>query len=107
MSDEFLASRLPDMPNSGYSTTREKQVTDLTMQMIRMLERDRLTLLDIVAGGRPKFRRIAGRALAALHVDSDYLDSVFGYLALLAGPNPEQQRDQLLSWKWAPPWLTR
>lgn len=95
MKDEFSASRLPDLPDAGYSTRREKQLTDEIMFYIRGAERNRMLLLSNVVGGREKFRRITKKAWRHLRVDDDLVDSVFGYLVLLAGPKPEEQLDHL------------
>ena len=87
---------LPDLPNAGYSTTREKELSDEIMYFIRETERDRLLMLDIVCNGREKFRRVFLKAFRYLRIDVDLCDAVFGYLVLLAGENPELQRDSLL-----------
>lgn len=96
MRDEFAGQRLPDLPDAGYSTRREKALSDEIMFFIRGAERDRLWLLSMVCDGKEKFRRIARKAWAHLKVDTDLADAVFGYLVLLAGKYPELQRDELL-----------
>ncbi len=96
MRDEFADQRLPDLPTAGYATIREKQLTDEIMTYIRGAERNRLLLLANVCEGREKFRRITKKAWKHLRVDDDLVDAVFGYLVLLAGPNPEEQREHLL-----------
>lgn len=96
LKDEFSAERLPDLPNAGYSTKREKQLSDEIMFYIRGAERNRLLLLANVCEGREKFRRITKKAWKHLKVDDEMVDAVFGYLVLLAGPNPEAQREQLI-----------
>lgn len=104
MTDPFAASRLPDLPTAGYATQKEKAITDAVMFFIRDIERDRLCLLDIVCGGREKFRRVLGKEWRHLGnaVDTDIKDAVFGYLVLLAGDHPEAQRDKLLDMRWRP-----
>jgi hypothetical protein len=96
MKDEFASSRLPDIPNAGYATSREKRLSDEVMFYIRGAERNRLLLLSNVCEGREKFRRVTRKAWKHLKVDDALCDAVFGYLVLLAGANPELQRDELL-----------
>ena len=50
---------LPDLPNVGYATTREKTGSDMIMVFMREVERDRLRLLTIVVEGREKWRKVA------------------------------------------------
>jgi hypothetical protein len=95
MRDEFAASRLPDLPNDGYSTRREKALSDEVMFYLRDTERDRLQLVSTVCGGREKFRRVVKKAWRHLKCDDEMADAVFGYLVLLAGPNPELQLEEL------------
>ncbi len=95
MRDEFAASRLPDLPTEGYSTRREKQLTDEIMMYIRGAERNRILLLTNVVEGREKFRRVVKKAWRHLKCDDELADAVFGYLVLLAGKNPELQLDSL------------
>lgn len=96
MKDEFSGSRLPDLPDAGYSTQRERQLSDEIMMYIRGAERNRLLLLMNVCEGREKFRRVTKKAWRHLKVDDALCDAVFGYLVLLAGKDPELQRDELL-----------
>jgi hypothetical protein len=96
MRDDYADLRLPDLPTAGYSTRREKALTDEVMFFIRGTERDRLLLLDIVCKGKEHFRGIARKAWSHLRVDTDLCDAVYGYLALLAGAYPHLQRDVLL-----------
>lgn len=96
MQDEFAGSRLPDLPTDGYSTRRERELTDAVMFFIRGAERDRLLLLSIVCDGKEKFRKIGRAAWKHLRVDTDMCDAVYGYLAILAGEYPHLQRDMLL-----------
>ncbi len=95
MNDEYAGQRLPDLPNAGYATQREKQLSDEVMFYIRGAERNRLLLLANVCEGREKFRRVTKKAWKHLKVDDELVDAVFGYLVLLAGPHPEAQREEL------------
>lgn len=85
MADPF---HLPDLPNAGYATHREKQLTDATMQFIREIERDRFRLLTIVLEGREKWRTVAQSIWRGLRIGEhhDLLDSIFAYLELMAVP---------------------
>lgn len=96
MQDEFAGQRLPDLPTAGYSTRREKALTDEIMFFVRGCERNRLLLLSIVCDGKDKFRSIGRKAWRHLRVDTDLCDAVYGYLQLLAGKYPELQRDELI-----------
>ncbi len=79
---------LPDLPNAGYSTEREKQLTDATMEFIRQIERDRFRLLTIVLEGREKWRMAAQSIWRGLRIGehAELLDSIFAYLELMAVP---------------------
>lgn len=79
---------LPDLPNAGYATTREKHLTDAVMQFIRSIERDRLRLLTIVAEGKGKWRTVAQSIWRGLRIGEDpsLLDEIFCYLELMACP---------------------
>lgn len=99
MRDKFANVRLPDLPIAGYATTKEKELTDAVMFFLRGAERDRLFLLSLVCDGPEKFRRVAMKAWRYLRVDGELVNAVYGYLVLLAGENPEIQRDQLLRLK--------
>lgn len=97
MVDRFAGSRLPDLPNAGYSSPKQKATSDLVMFWLRDIERDRETLLAIVIDGLAKWRKVAGQAwcldsggrVSAL--STELLDQVFRYMVMLAGPNPAQQ----------------
>lgn len=98
MRDEFATSRLPDLPNAGYATTREKAISDEMMQFIRSAERDRIYLLTIIVGRKEKFRRIIKKEWRHLKATDDTADAIFGYLLLLAHHptlTPEQQLEDL------------
>ena len=92
VADPFAASRLPDLPNAGYSTRREKELSDAMMFLIRGLERERLLLLEVVILGRAMWRKRFIQAFRVIGADADFADAVFGYLLLLAGPNPVAQK---------------
>lgn len=94
--DPLDASRLPDLPTAGYATAREKYLSDAMMMFIRGAERDRLWLLSMVLDGQDKFKAVMGRAWRAWRVSDDEIEAVFAYLTLLAGADPEIQRDALL-----------
>lgn len=97
MEDEFAGSRLPDLPNAGYSTQREKALSDVIMMFVRGVERDRVCLLSMVCDGKDKFRGVLGREWRSMGFDTDMCDAIFGYLELLAGKNPHEQLETLLA----------
>lgn len=76
--------QLPDLPDAGYSSRRQKETTDAIMFFLRGVERNRPLLLDLVLGGRAKWRRVAGRVWRGLLIDGDLLNTIYGYMALLA-----------------------
>lgn len=75
---------LPDLPNAGYATQREKELTDAIMQFMRECERDRVRLLTIVLEGREKWRRVAQSIWRGLRIGEDptLLDEIFCYFEL-------------------------
>lgn len=79
---------LPDLPNAGYATTRERELTDAIMIFMREIERDRLRLLTIVCEGKAKWRAAAQSIWRGLKVgETDgLLDSIFTYFELQACP---------------------
>lgn len=97
MKDEFAGNRLPDLPDAGYSTRRERTTTDLVMFWLRGIERNRPLLLAIVIDGIDKWRKTAGKAWGlssagrATAMSRELLDRVFDYMRMLAGENPAQQ----------------
>lgn len=95
MQDEFAGRRLPDLPNAGYATRREKQFSDEIMSFIRGCERNRILLLTIVCARKDKARRVMKKAWKHLKADDEMVDAVFGYLVLIAGEKPEEQLDHL------------
>lgn len=76
---------LPDLPNVGYATTREKTGSDMIMVFMREVERDRLRLLSIVCEGREVWRKhaasIFGRSVA---IDTHALDAMYDYFTIQA-----------------------
>ena len=94
MKDEFAGQRLPDIPNAGYATKREREASDAIMFLIRGLERNRGWLLQVVVEGREKWRKTTRAIWRGLMPDTELhekIDEIFAYLVLLAGPNPAQQ----------------
>lgn len=95
MADPITASRLPELPNDGYATTREREMSDAMMTIIRGWERDRAgLLLPMVLGGRDKWRHLFIKAYKGIQAGSDQADAVYGYLVLLAAqPYGKRPRD--------------
>lgn len=91
----MAASRLGDLPNDGYATKREKELSDAIMLFMRQIERDRPFLLSIVVGGKSKFRHIVGKQWRGLRPLDDLLDKIFDYFVKQAGENPIGQLEQL------------
>lgn len=91
MRDPITASRLPDLPNAGYASRRQKETSDAIMFFMRGVERDRFLLLSIVLDGIEKWRRTAGTVWRGLLIDRDILDSIYRYFEMQAGPNPAGQ----------------
>jgi hypothetical protein len=74
---------LPDIPNVGYATERQKTGTDQIMTFMRDIERDRLRLLTIVVEGRDKWRQVARQVFGhAMDITDDILDEMFWYFTL-------------------------
>ncbi len=82
---------LPDLPNAGYSTQREKALSDSVMMFMRDIERDRIRLLTIVIEGRDKWRKVAGEIWRGLRIGEDIslLDDIYFYFTLQAGTLPQ------------------
>ncbi len=86
------ASRLPELPNAGYASNRAKFTSDVIVNFLRTVERNRPFLLTIVTDGYEKWVKTAGRAWRyGMVIDGDILRSVFAYMVQMAGPNPEAQ----------------
>ena len=94
--NELIASSLGDLPNDGYSTARERELSDAIMLFMRKVERDRVWLLSIVIDGRDKFRAVVLKEWRGLRPASDLVDKIFDYFVKQAGEYPIQQRDALL-----------
>lgn len=82
---------LPDIPDAGYASQRQKQASDAIMIFMRKAERNRVLLLSIVVDGIEKWRKTAGSVWRGLLIDREILDSIFRYFVMQAGPNPAQQ----------------
>jgi hypothetical protein len=89
MADEL---RLPDIPNAGYSTHNQKELSDAIMFFMRGMERERLTLLTIVLDGLPKWRKTARSIWRGLGLDDTPLDAIYHYFELQACPPRFQVR---------------
>ena len=87
---------LGDLPNAGYSTRREKQLSDAMMFFIRDLERSRHVLLMMVVEGEEVFRQRMRSTWRAFGVTEDEIGAVWRYLKLMAGHDPQGQLGQLL-----------
>lgn len=84
--------RLPDLPNAGYATMRERAGTDAIMVFMRKVERDRLLLLTIVLDGVKKWHANARSAFGnSLAITDDILNEMFWYFILLAVKPPVQR----------------
>ena len=85
--------RLPDIPNVGYATMRERSGSDSIMFHMRAVERDRLLLLTIVTEGIAKWHAKARAAFGySLAIPDDTLNEMYWYFTLLACP-PVVQRE--------------
>jgi len=89
--DEFSNQRLPDLPNVGYSTNREKRLSDEIMQFLREIERDRRRLLMVVVGGFDLWKQVSKPVFKGWRIDDDTLREMYHYMLLLASP-PSFQR---------------
>ena len=96
MSDP-LSYRLPDLPNAGYATRAQKELSDAIMFLCRGFERDRYLLLETVIKGKLLWRKRFISAFKAIKADEQFADAVFGFLCLLAGDEStwEGQKAQL------------
>ena len=76
---------LPDLPNVGYATEREKRGSDQIMTFMRDTERNRFLLLTIVVEGRETWRKRASQVFAAgMAVDTAAVDAMYDYFTLQA-----------------------
>jgi hypothetical protein len=94
--DPIAASSLGDLPNAGYSTKRERELTDAIMLFMRNVERDRIWLLSIVIDGRDKFRHVILKEYKGLGLADRLADKVFDYFEQQAGKYPLEQREALI-----------
>lgn len=84
---------LPDLPNVGYATQRERTGTDQIMVFMREVERNRLRLLTIVIDGRERWRKVARTAFGhSVNIDDAALDAMFDYFTLQAARPRDQVR---------------
>lgn len=90
--------RLPDLPNVGYSTRKDREGSDAIMDFVRKIERDRLRLLQTVVDGPLKWRRVAGDIWRGSAIDLEAVDEIYRYLTLMAA-KPVHQRAMLDSLK--------
>ena len=88
---------LGDLPNAGYQTTRERQLSDAMMFFLRATERERPMLLMYVIEGEELFTSRMRKAWRAFQVSEEEIAAVWRYLKLLAGPDPQKQLGQLLA----------
>lgn len=86
-----VMQHLPDLPNAGYASNRQKQTSDAIMFFMRGVERDRELLLTIVLDGLDKWLKTAGSVWKGLLIDRELLTSVYRYFVMQAGENPAQQ----------------
>ena len=91
MSDALAASRLPDLPNAGYSGRRAKETSDALMFWMRNIERNRPLLLSVVVDGLDKWLKVSGSIWKGLLIDRELLTRTFDYMCQMAGPNPAEQ----------------
>ena len=96
MIDEFAGQRFPDLPNAGYSTYREQQLSDAMMFFIRGVERDRAFHLMIVIEGYDLFLTRMRATWKAFGVSDDDIRGTFRYLVTMAGRDPQGQLSQLM-----------
>jgi hypothetical protein len=96
---------LPDIPNAGYATQRERELTDMIMDFMRQTERNRILLLTIVIEGKATWRKRAGDIWRGMRIGEDHqlLDSIYDYFTLQAC-KPRTQRLLLAAAHNAPKW---
>ncbi len=96
---------LPDLPNAGYATQRERELTDMIMDFMRQTERNRILLLTIVIEGKSKWRKMAGDIWRGMRIGEDHqlLDSIYDYFTLQAC-KPRTQRLLLRAAQNPPVW---
>ena len=96
---------LPDLPNAGYSTRRQRELTDVICDFMRQTERNRILLLTIVIEGKQKWRKMAGDIWRGMRIGEDHqlLDSIYDYFTLQAC-KPRTQRLLLRAAQNPPVW---
>jgi hypothetical protein len=75
---------LPDLPNAGYGSRREREASDAIMLFMRDCERDRPRLLAIVCEGPDTWRRVASDLWRGFPISTDLIDAVYKYFVLQA-----------------------
>lgn len=90
---------LGDLPNAGYSTRREKALSDAMMLYLRSFDRlpdGRQLLLMMVIEGYELWLRRAMKAFRGHRISEDELRATFDYMVKMAGTNPSEQLAALL-----------
>jgi hypothetical protein len=75
---------LPDLPNVGYSTRKDREASDAIMTFMRDVERDRLRLLAIVCEGPDRWRVVAQDIWRGSNIDIEAIDEIYRYFVLQA-----------------------
>lgn len=96
-SDPLASSRLGDLPNGGYSTKKERELSDAIMLFMRNVERDRKFLLAIVIEGKDKFANVVLKEYRGLGLGDHIVEEMYEYFKKQAGPNPLGQLEALLA----------
>ena len=89
-----------DLPNAGYTTKREKALSDAMMFFLRSFEREqenRALLLMMVIEGYDLFEARMLKAWRAWRVTQDELKAVWAYMLKMSGPNPQEQLGALIA----------
>ena len=89
--------RGPDLPNAGYSTLREKCLSDAMMLVIRDWERnERVMILQMAIEGYEAFVQVAKPLWSPWGVTDDQLKAAYRYIVWTAGADPMTQLANLL-----------
>jgi hypothetical protein len=83
---------LPDLPNAGYATARERELSDTICMFMRDIERDRFRLLTIVIDGPDKWRKACSNLWRGLGVETESVDEIYRYFTLQAARPVDQRR---------------
>lgn len=87
---------LPDLPNAGYSTVRERMLSDSVCMIMREMERNRLRLINVVLGGLDRWKRFAMKDLGReLRPDDELLTCMFRHFELWAVADWDLQQKML------------